>query len=166
VNDDTLVTSRLRLVPLGPADADTLERHWNCPEVNMVLFYGDPVPRDVIDEQLEISELDFESDGFGLWRIEAGDVPCVGVVGLRQAAWRNTIELVFSVEEPWWGHGYATEAVQAVLEHAMKVVELREVVSLCYPHSHAALRVLSRAGMKPVGEARLGEDRLSIFIIR
>jgi RimJ/RimL family protein N-acetyltransferase len=166
VSDDQIVTPRLRLIPLGPRDVDVVLSHWNRPEINGPLWHGDRLSTEYVEEQLEISAIDFESDGFGLWRIEAGDVPCLGIVGLRQATWRNGIELVFSVEQSWWGHGYATEAVKAVLSRALVEVELREVVAVVPVNARGPLRVVRKAGMRPVGEAQIGPDRMAVFVVR
>jgi RimJ/RimL family protein N-acetyltransferase len=166
MEEDILVTPRLRLLPLGPDDVALVCEHWNASPVREALWGGVAVSPEVVEEQLEISEVDFETDAFGLWRVEAGDVPCVGVVGLRQAAWRDGIELMFSIDQGWWGHGYATESVKAVLARAIVEVQLREVVAVSPPQHRAALRVLHKAGMRPVGEAKIQEIPLAVFVAR
>lgn len=46
-----------------------------------------------------------------------------------------------------WGHGYATEAATAVLDHAYTVLELPEVVSFTAVGSVRSMRVMERIGM-------------------
>jgi len=50
-----------------------------------------------------------------------------------------------------WGHGYATEAAFAVLEHAF-AGGLEKVVAVTSPENQASQRVCTRIGMRPQGQ--------------
>ena len=54
-----------------------------------------------------------------------------------------------------WGHGYATEALSAIVV-ATRELGLRRLYALCHPHHPASIRVLEKCGF-------VLEDRLPGF---
>jgi RimJ/RimL family protein N-acetyltransferase len=54
---------------------------------------------------------------------------------------------------PWWGNGYMTEAVIAILEHARDAMGLAHVWAQVDVANLASSRVLEKAGFEFVGEA-------------
>ena len=64
---------------------------------------------------------------------------------LRQA------EIGFTLAQPWWGHGYATEAVRALLQFLFTEADLHRVIAVCDVLNKASMRVLERVGMRREG---------------
>jgi RimJ/RimL family protein N-acetyltransferase len=65
----TLLTPRLTLHPLAPSDLPDLHAHWNEPEVGRFLWDGNPVPRDQVQEAIQVSQARFREGTAGLWAI-------------------------------------------------------------------------------------------------
>jgi RimJ/RimL family protein N-acetyltransferase len=53
--------------------------------------------------------------------------------------------------EPFWGHGYATEAAKAVIGFAFDILKLSEVNASALPDNDRSMRVLEKAGMTHIG---------------
>ena len=161
-----LSTPRLELLPVVPEDVDRLHRQWNDPSMRRFLWDDDQVSAERSAAQIEQSMLDFESQGFGLWRVDTKATTTVGFVGLRLAPWRDGVELVYGLRQPHWGYGYATEACRTVLAYALHELELLEVVSASRPDNRASIRVLHKIGMAPVGETVVSGEPLAVFVAR
>jgi RimJ/RimL family protein N-acetyltransferase len=62
------------------------------------------------------------------------------------------IEIGWRLSATWQGKGYATEAAHAVLAHAFGPLRLERVVSFTTPLNTPSLRVMTRIGMRKIGE--------------
>ena len=62
-------------------------------------------------------------------------------------AWR-TYELRFVFHPDHWGHGYATEAAAALLDHCFRGLQAHRVVARCDPRNRASSRLLTRLGFR------------------
>ncbi|NII11963.1 GNAT family N-acetyltransferase [Oleiagrimonas sp. C23AA] len=63
-------------------------------------------------------------------------------------------EVGYGLARPHWGHGYATEAMQAVVTHAFGAMDLRRLEADIDPDNHASQRVLERLGFVEEGYLR------------
>lgn len=54
-------------------------------------------------------------------------------------------EIGYVLARPWWGHGYATEATQALMRFGFDQLGLREISATCDPANVASARVLTKA---------------------
>jgi ribosomal-protein-alanine N-acetyltransferase len=63
----------------------------------------------------------------------------------------GTVELGYSLLQPYWNRGYATEAVKTLVEWAFDCPEARGVFAEAQLGNTASIRVLQKAGFKEVG---------------
>jgi RimJ/RimL family protein N-acetyltransferase len=95
---------------------------------------------------------DLDRHGYGFWAVEVrASGEFIGFTGLGtvdeemppftgvQAAWRLT--------RAAWGHGYATEAALAALEHGFGIVGLPEIVAVAMAKNLRSQAVMLRIGM-------------------
>jgi ribosomal-protein-alanine N-acetyltransferase len=61
---------------------------------------------------------------------------------------RNEIEVGYRLHPDYWNRGLATEAAQAVRDHAFRDLNLPKVISLIHPDNVASRRVAEKNGMK------------------
>jgi RimJ/RimL family protein N-acetyltransferase len=61
------------------------------------------------------------------------------------------VEIGYWVGEPFWGRGYATEAVQAVIDHAFAARGLPRLNGRCRVGNMASRRVLEKCGFQYQG---------------
>jgi RimJ/RimL family protein N-acetyltransferase len=62
-------------------------------------------------------------------------------------------ELGYALGRAYWGHGYATEGVLAMVEHA-RALGLKALEAFTFVENPASARVLSKAGFTDLGVAR------------
>lgn len=75
----------------------------------------------------------------------------VGVVEVRVNPPQVDFGYIFC--ERFWGHGFATEAIEPVIDWAVRRPEIYRIWATCHPENTASERVLVKAGLKL--EARL-----------
>lgn len=93
-----------------------------------------------------------DAAGWGLWAVEVrtpGEF--IGFVGLAVPTWEAAFtpctEIGWRLARSAWGHGYATEAANAVLATAFGPIGLDEIVSFTTTGNVRSHRVMQRIGM-------------------
>jgi ribosomal-protein-alanine N-acetyltransferase len=141
-----LETARLVLTAPQPADADAIfERYASDPEVTRYL--GWPRHRSVADTQgfLTFSEAQWERWPAGPYLIRGrADGRLLGGTGLTFER-QGEAMTGYVLAKDAWGNGYATEALQAMVEVSRSVGLLR-IYALCHPQHRASARVLEKCG--------------------
>ncbi|MGC5015928.1 GNAT family N-acetyltransferase [Streptosporangium sp. DT93] len=144
-----LETGRLVLRPVHADDLEGLHAHWTTPDVRRFLFDGAILSPAEIAEIVEESESDFATSGYGIWTVrESREAEPIGTAGLRLLEDLG-VEVVYSLAPSAWGRGYATEAARAVVEHALNVLRLPEVLAEVDEGNAASAAVAGRLGMVP-----------------
>ena len=74
-------------------------------------------------------------------------------VGICSYEWRGeTIpEIGYWAGEPFWGRGYGTEAVRAMIDHAFTATDLEALAASCRVTNIASRRVLEKCGFQWTG---------------
>ncbi len=93
-------------------------------------------------------------EGYGLWAVEVrASGEFIGFVGLAVPTWEAAFtpctEIGWRLARTAWGHGYATEAANAVLATAFGIVGLDDVVSFTTTGNLRSQHVMQRLGMMP-----------------
>jgi len=144
-----LTTERLVLRPVTAHDHAALLAHWTEPDVRRFLFDGATLSAAEVAETIEDSARDFAVGGYGVWLIgEEHGTGLVGTAGLRPLEDLG-LEIFYSLAPGSWGHGYATEAARAVVEHALGPLGLPEVLAEVDEGNAASVAVVKRLGMTP-----------------
>ncbi len=60
---------------------------------------------------------------------------------------REESEIGFRLARSAWGRGYATEAVQRMIEAAKSITSTQRVVAIVDPHNHRSVRLIEKIGM-------------------
>jgi RimJ/RimL family protein N-acetyltransferase len=182
--DDCRFTRRLRLEPVGPANAADLWLVHNDAEVSY--WYGNDMPS--LDQAAERARFMADSwrwHGVHKWIAydrTSGEV--VGRGGLSRTpvdddwaqlyaflpaepwvratheirrpftAHANWVEIGWALRRRFWGHGYASEIGRAGLAFAFDILGVQAVVSCTVRHNLRSRAVMARIGMRYVGEIR------------
>jgi len=146
----TLRTPRTLLRPWRDADRAPFAALNVDPRV--VEFLPGPLTREASDALVDRFRAHFERHGFGPWVLEIpGRIETAGFVGLLetsfQAHFTPCVEIGWRLAPAAWGHGYATEAASAVIEHGLETLGLPEIVSFTVPANTRSRRVMERLGM-------------------
>lgn len=90
--------------------------------------------------------------GFTPWFVTRKDNGLVvGEMGYGLDRRSATATLGYSIVEPSWGLGYATDGLRALLEHLHDDPRVRLMQARTMVHNHASRRVMEKAGMRMSG---------------
>jgi ribosomal-protein-alanine N-acetyltransferase len=91
--------------------------------------------------------------GWGVWLVvHLQDGLIIGDVGLHGKPTRDGMaEIGYSIVPAYRGHGYASEAGQAIVEWAFSHRRLQRLIATCEVDNAASAAVLTRLGMRPAG---------------
>jgi len=72
----------------------------------------------------------------------------IGGIGLHRMSdvYRRTVEIGYWIGEPFWGQGFATEAVRALSEWGFKSLDIVRIQAGVFEWNKASMRVLEKAG--------------------
>ena len=152
-----LRTDRLTL---RPATEDDAEATWRYRRLGAVGEWLSEVPRDLAGyrstfagpERLAatvIVELDGHVIGDFMLRVE----DAWAQVEVTDNAKGAVAELGWALDPHHTGHGYATEAVRALLEYCFDSLGLHRVVASCFLADDRSWRLMERVGMRREGHA-------------
>jgi [ribosomal protein S5]-alanine N-acetyltransferase len=146
-----LRTPRLTLRPFEPGDLDAIHGVYSDPEVMRWVGTGPVASRTMTARMLDGYAAHQRAHGFSFWAVlETATGTLIGDAGLHRTVLGET-ELGYTLAQPAWGRGYATEAARAWLDAAFTRLDIDEVVALAEPPNRASLHVLEKAGLRRNG---------------
>ncbi|WP_409305034.1 GNAT family N-acetyltransferase [Peribacillus sp. SCS-155] len=149
----TITTNRLVLRLFQKSDAAAVTRLCNNYNIYKHTLYL-PYPYSMEDALSWIKRhLDhFKSDKlyeFAITNKETGEL--YGAIALSNNQNFNNGEIAYWIGEEFWGHGYATEAAQAILQFAFIEKQYHKVFARYFSSNPASGKVLEKIGMKQEG---------------
>ena len=101
---------------------------------------------------IERTEACFERRGYGLWAIELAEEQLfIGFAGLSPVdipvAFAPAVEVGWRLARPFWGRGFASEAVAAAITFGFSERDLTEIVSFTAVGNERSRGVMERLGM-------------------
>ena len=149
----------MRLRPVEEPDLPLFVRWFNDPEVRYWLSMSDG-PEFTLEAEQEWYE-EMRADPWRVvWCIETEDGQPIGNLGLHaidETHGRATLGISIG-EKAYWGRGYGTEALRAVLRYAFEEMELRRVVLEADEDNARGIRCYEKCGF--VREGLLRAHRL------
>ena len=143
-----LETDRLRLRQIVESDAEDLYSFRSDAEAER--FNGGPM-KSMADSIKLIGELEkgFE-EGTGLhWglTILGREDRIVGLFGFSHTArLHHRSEVGYDLARPFWGNGYAFEAMQAILQFGFSKMDLNRIYAVPYTANLRSMKLLDRLG--------------------
>ena len=139
-----------------------LLRHWRAEDREpFAALNDDPAVMEHFPGHLTRQQSDAMADriatfldehGWGLWAVELCETgEFLGFTGLAvprfQAHFTPCVEVGWRLARSAWGHGHATEAARASLDHAFGSLGLDEVVAMVVPANDRSQSVMRKLGM-------------------
>ncbi len=153
----TLRTARLTLRAAAPGDADST---WDYRRLESVGEWLTEVPADLDSYRTTFGEpgrlaatVIVERSGLviGDFMLRVEDAWAQREVAHRARG--AQAELGWVLHPAYTGHGYATEAVRALLDHCFTDLRVHRVVASCFLENDASWRLMERLGMRREGHA-------------
>ena len=150
---ETIETERLLLRPLRASDAGPLTLFASDSRVaRMTTSIPHPYPPGAAAAFIETTNKG--KRGEEVWVIDAtpsDGEELVGVIGFRA----DPPSIGYWVGPPYWGAGYATEAVQALVRHLFDTRALPALDAVVFMDNAASVAVLRKAGFAEIGRTRV-----------
>lgn len=158
VNDMKLLSDRLKLRFIQFTDLDAIHALHSLPETDLFNTLGIPensletikviIPQILAHEQEEIVNYTFAIE-------ELSTGVFIGLFGLKLWPVKNRrAEVWYKLHSDHWGKGYATEALNLVLDFGFKTLNLHRIQAGCAVENKASIKVLEKAGMIREGRGR------------
>ncbi|MEM9080373.1 MAG: GNAT family N-acetyltransferase [Verrucomicrobiota bacterium] len=157
----TLETSRLILRPFSMSDAEEVRRLGGDIRVaEQLSLMPHPYPEGRAEEWISTHEEQFESGEdliFAICEKRSGEL--MGSMGLHPKPDQLRSEVGYWLGVPFWGKGYATEALQEVIRFGFEERGFQRIFASHFATNPASGRVMEKAGMKLEGVSRWGCSR-------
>ncbi len=146
-----LNTKRLTLRPLSASDDTGLMKVFG--DKNVMQFSDDGKPQNAKWIKLWVNEaiLDYDRSKYGVMAVvEKESNQVIGYCGLfsyENIDGQPEVEIGYRLARKAWGHGYATEAAQALLAYAHNDLALSRIVAMVDPNNEASKKVAEKIGM-------------------
>ena len=150
----TIRTERLILRPPDAADALAIARGAGDLDVaRMATLIPHPYPPELADGWIVFAGVRIRRGLEHLFVIERPGAGAVGAISLFKRGAAPDWEVGYWIAKPHWGHGYASEALAAVLAWARETLRAARVMAGHFEDNPASRRVLEKAGFAPTGKA-------------
>ena len=156
-------TERLRLRRSTPEDAETISGYRSDPDVNRQQGWDRTDPAGVLADIVEMrGRLPGEPGGWVQFTVEERETgTIVGDVGFAVADGEpNVIKVGYTISPRFQGLGYATEAIQALVDYAFDTLGAEIVRAHASAENAPSIRVAEKVGMRLVErvEYREGDE--------
>ena len=135
-------TERLMIRPFRLSDAEDAFEWRSDPEVNRFMPY--PCDNDAAEVRHRIEEWIADNDKFAIELSGSGKV--IGDISLEWSEKDRAYEIGYNINRSFWRNGYATEAVQGLLEWAHKELGASDFTAFYAMDNKASGRVLEKCG--------------------
>ena len=152
----TVETARLRLRAFHAADLDAYSAMQANPNVMRYLLIGQTATRVQVWYTMLTAAGSWALRGYGMWAVEevAGG-RFIGSVGIFEPLDWPEPEIAYSLDEPYWHRGFATEAAAAARDWLFAHLPHQRLASFIRPENGASIHVAERLGAVLEGTAEL-----------
>jgi len=152
----TATTARLKLRAFHAADLDAYAAMQANPNVMRYLLTGQTATRVQVWYTMLTSAGSWALRGYGMWAVEeSAGGRFIGSVGPFEPLDRPEPEIAYSLDEPYWHQGFATEAAGAARDWMFAHFPHPRLASFIRPENRASIRVAERLGAVLEGTAEL-----------
>ncbi|MEU1667240.1 GNAT family N-acetyltransferase [Streptomyces sparsogenes] len=114
-------------------------------------YFPGVLTREQSDASVARFQADLDRRGWGWWAVEVRATgEFIGFTGLDPVDEDmpfTGVEVGWRLARPYWGHGYATEAALAAVDHGFEVLRLPEILAVTTATNLRSQAVMRRIGM-------------------
>jgi len=104
-----------------------------------------------IQHYLEELEMDEDLLGWGVWLVfSQKNQQLIGDIGFKGKPDHGVVEVGYGIYPDAQNKGYATEAVQALIDWSFQTGQVNKIIAECLKTNHASIRVLEKLFMNKV----------------
>lgn len=140
-------TERLILRQFRELDLDAAAEMCADPEVMRFIGEFKPLDRMGTWRMMATHLGHWQLRGYGMWAVEEkSSGRLIGRVGLWKPEGWPELEVGWMLHRAYWGRGFASEAGQASIDAAFRVLGVDHLISIIHPENAASIRVAERLG--------------------
>jgi RimJ/RimL family protein N-acetyltransferase len=167
----TLHSGRLTFRRVESSDVDELWRLWTEPDVRRFLWDDRIITRGEAASTIADCEA-LAARGLGLWLLQPNEsdvlIGCAGLFPVIAAATyeprlAGLVEPLIALAPENWGHGYATEALQALIDYATSHLGLTQLAAVTDVPNVRSDQMLRRTGFVELSETDGPRYRLRTY---
>ena len=147
MNTYNLSTARLLIKPIIQADLHYVHSLHSLPEVDQFNTLG--IPQNINDTKAILDNwMTGNTRSFTFTICLQTCQECIGIIGINlgKPKYKNA-EIWFKFDPAYWNKGYATEAVNAILEFGFNTLKLHRIEAGCAIGNIGSIKVLEKVGM-------------------
>lgn len=149
-------TVRLHLRPLTFQDADVMFSTW-ATDMDVVRYLSWR-PHTSVEETRRILSYwvsNYPDPKFYIWGIQLATGRLIGTISIHSISDSfERGEVGYALAKAYWGKGYASEALQAILNHAFSTIGFNRIEAHHSIENPASGRVMEKCGMQKEGLLR------------
>lgn len=162
----SLSTERLQLRAVTENDLNVFHETLLNPFVRKYLCDDKILSLEQTQEFIEVSQKNFENKQFGLWLMYTkSDWQFIGFVGLWYFFDEPQPQLIYALLPNATKKGYATEAVNHLIEYCFNVLGYSYLIASCDEPNLESQKLAERIGMKLVEKREVNGKPLLFFRI-
>ena len=151
-----LETDRLQLRELTLLDADTMFHYFK--KESVIRYFGMDSFQDIEQTKntIQYFRKKYEEGSVYRWGIVLkGTNQLIGTCGFHLMNQNHQrAEIGYELDDTYWGKGYASEALQAILTYGFETLQLIRIAAVVYTENEASHNVLKRARFTEEGLLR------------
>ncbi|MCS5666036.1 MAG: GNAT family N-acetyltransferase [Dehalococcoidia bacterium] len=142
-------TEQLQLRPIKLSDATDLQRLAGDRDVaSTTLSIDHPYTEGMAEKWIRSSQRKIAAGTLVTFAITLlADGSFVGAIILHPDDGGKQGELSYWIGKPYWNQGYATEAVEGMLDHAFRTLQFERIYAAHFTRNPSSGRVMQKAGM-------------------
>lgn len=146
-------TNRLRLNQITLDQTDELFLVYGNAEVMKYYDIHKLTNKDQCREIIELYQKRFENNGGIRWGIFL-DSKLIGTCGYNKIVPKRNATIGYDLNPTFWNQGFATEAVQSIIDYATVEYEVHRIEAFVTPGNVSSERVLKKCGFEKEGLLR------------
>lgn len=153
--DIQLTSPRLLLRPLCAADAQAIQVLASDHRIAQTTGnIPHPYPSDAAAKWIEQQPADRERGIFNFGVCLGKDASLIGTIAAARESPHSRATIGYWIGVPYWGHGYATEAVGVAVQFAFSELKVQKLAASVLAGNPASSRVLEKASFQLEGRLR------------
>lgn len=160
----TLETDRLILRPLEARDLPAYRLIWSNENVTRWLSATEKFGPETADRALKAWTKHEAEHGYSPWAMVHKETRALmGHCGLQFLKEWGYPELLYMLDEPFWGQGYASEGAMAAVAFGLGAARLDRIGGMVFEDNPASARVLEKCGLSKMGPITFHGDELVYY---
>jgi len=161
-------TERMQVCHLTPDDIEDLYALCSDPLAMQYMGDGELLTHEQCVEWIDICQKKYRERGYGtsgVYDKTTGEF--MGFCGVVRAPDNDFDEIIYALNQPYWGRGYATEVARGMLDYVFEVSELDEIYATIHENNLISQKMMPKLGMTFV-EDRLEDDNTitKVYVIK